>query len=50
MQRPAYTMTIDFGLGRAAARYPSHGYVTINADSRHDRARRALATPPGSEN
>lgn len=36
MRRPAYTMTIDLGLGRAAARYLacdlSHDYVTINAD------------------
>jgi glutamate N-acetyltransferase/amino-acid N-acetyltransferase len=36
MKRPAYTMTIDLGLGRAAARYLacdlSHDYVTINAD------------------
>lgn len=36
MDRPAYTMTIDLGLGRATARYLacdlSHDYVTINAD------------------
>jgi glutamate N-acetyltransferase/amino-acid N-acetyltransferase len=36
MKRSAYTMTIDLGLGRAAARYLacdlSHDYVTINAD------------------
>jgi len=36
MKRPAYTMTIDLGLGRATARYLacdlSHDYVTINAD------------------
>ena len=36
MKRPAYTMTIDLGLGRSAARYLacdlSHDYVTINAD------------------
>jgi glutamate N-acetyltransferase/amino-acid N-acetyltransferase len=36
MKNPAYTMTIDLGVGRAAARYLacdlSHDYVTINAD------------------
>jgi len=36
MKRPAYTMTIDLGLGPSAARYLacdlSHDYVTINAD------------------
>src|SRR5262249_40878291 len=36
VKRPAYSMTIDLGLGRAAARYLacdlSHDYVTINAD------------------
>jgi glutamate N-acetyltransferase/amino-acid N-acetyltransferase len=36
MKTPAYTMTIDLGLGRATARYLacdlSHDYVTINAD------------------
>lgn len=36
MRQPAYTMTIDLGLGRAAARHLacdlSHDYVTINAD------------------
>jgi glutamate N-acetyltransferase/amino-acid N-acetyltransferase len=36
MRRPAYTMTIDLGLGRVAARHLacdlSHDYVTINAD------------------
>jgi glutamate N-acetyltransferase/amino-acid N-acetyltransferase len=36
MKTPAYAMTIDLGLGRAAARYLacdlSHDYVTINAD------------------
>jgi glutamate N-acetyltransferase/amino-acid N-acetyltransferase len=36
MVAPAYTLTLDLGLGRAAARYLacdlSHDYVTINAD------------------
>jgi len=36
MKAPAYTMTIDLGLGRATARHLacdlSHDYVTINAD------------------
>ena len=36
MKQPAYTMTIDLGLGRATARHLacdlSHDYVTINAD------------------
>lgn len=36
MKAPAYAMTIDLGLGRAAARHLacdlSHDYVTINAD------------------
>ena len=36
MKNPAYTMTIDLGVGRATARYLacdlSHDYVTINAD------------------
>ena len=36
MKTPAYTMTVDLGLGRATARYLacdlSHDYVTINAD------------------
>jgi glutamate N-acetyltransferase / amino-acid N-acetyltransferase len=36
MKRPAYTMTVDLGVGRASARYLacdlSHDYVTINAD------------------
>jgi glutamate N-acetyltransferase/amino-acid N-acetyltransferase len=36
MRTPAYSMTIDLGLGRATARYLacdlSHDYVTINAD------------------
>jgi len=38
MARPSYTLRVDLGAGRAAARYLacdlSHEYVTINADYR----------------